>query len=133
MVGPLDKKTVNSPEYYGEGSRKQSILHARLRHQCSSLNSDLYRMNITNHPKCQCESTSWCWIVFTKVTIPLSGRKLKTWHKVFPPSPSQTYIYKVLSVIYQCLHKDTQPFSPTILCYTVKVFKWGYNLLHMEC
>jgi hypothetical protein len=39
---------------YGEGSRKLSILHARLRHQCNSLNSDLYRINITNDPKCQC-------------------------------------------------------------------------------
>ena len=28
-------------------------VHARLRHQCSSLNSDLYRINITNDPKCQ--------------------------------------------------------------------------------
>ena len=48
------KKKLKSPEYYGEGSRKLSILHARLRHQCSSLNSDLYRINITNDPKCQC-------------------------------------------------------------------------------
>ena len=50
----LKKKTVKSPEYYGEGSRKLSILHARLRHQCSSLNSDLYRINITNDLKCLC-------------------------------------------------------------------------------
>jgi hypothetical protein len=50
----LKKKTVKSPEYYGEWSRKLSILHARLRHQCSSLNSDLYPINITNDPKCQC-------------------------------------------------------------------------------
>ena len=50
----LKKKTVKSSEYYGEGSAKLSILHARLRHQCSSLNSDLYRINITNDPKCQC-------------------------------------------------------------------------------
>ena len=48
------KKKLKSPEYYGEGSRKLSILHARLPHQCSSLNSDLYRINITNDPKCQC-------------------------------------------------------------------------------
>ena len=50
----INEKTVKSPEYYGEGSRKQSILHDRLRHQCSSLNSDLYRINITNDRKCQC-------------------------------------------------------------------------------
>jgi hypothetical protein len=50
----IKEKTVKSPEYYDEGSRKLSILHARLRHQCSSLNSDLYRINIINDPKCQC-------------------------------------------------------------------------------
>jgi hypothetical protein len=50
----IKEKTIKSPEYYSEGSRKLSILHARLRHKCSSLNSDLYRINITNDPKCQC-------------------------------------------------------------------------------
>ena len=50
----LKKKTVKSPEYYSEGSRKLSILHARLRHQYRSLNSDLYRISIINDPKCQC-------------------------------------------------------------------------------
>jgi hypothetical protein len=48
------ENTTTSPEYYSEGSRKLSMLHSRLRHQCSSLNSDLYRINITNDPKCQC-------------------------------------------------------------------------------
>jgi hypothetical protein len=53
----LDLNVRNSPNilwYYGERLKKLSILHARLRHQCSSLNSDLYRINITNDPKCQC-------------------------------------------------------------------------------
>jgi hypothetical protein len=49
----IKENTIKSPEYYGEGSRKLSILHARLRHQCSLLNSDLFRINITNDPKCQ--------------------------------------------------------------------------------
>jgi len=50
----IKENTIKSPEYYGEGSRKLSILHARLRHQCSLLNSDLFGMDITNDPKCQC-------------------------------------------------------------------------------
>ena len=51
----INKQTVKSRSIMpGEGSRKLSILHARLPHQCSSLNSDLYRINITNDPKCQC-------------------------------------------------------------------------------
>jgi hypothetical protein len=43
-------------EYCGEWSRKLKIHHARLRHQCSSLNSDLFRINITNDSKWQCGS-----------------------------------------------------------------------------
>jgi hypothetical protein len=50
----IKENTGKFPEYHGEGSRKISILHARLRHQCSSLISDLYRINIINDPKCQC-------------------------------------------------------------------------------
>jgi hypothetical protein len=34
------------------------IFHARLRNQCSSLNSDLFRINITNDSKGQCGSLS---------------------------------------------------------------------------
>jgi hypothetical protein len=37
----IKENTGKFPEYHGEGSRKLSILYARLRHQCSSLNSDL--------------------------------------------------------------------------------------------
>ena len=50
----IKENTLSSPEYYSQGSRKQSILHARLRHQCSSLNADLFRIHITNDPKCRC-------------------------------------------------------------------------------
>jgi len=52
----IKENTGKSPEYYGEGSRKLSILHARLRHQCSSLNSDLYRINNYKWPKV----SMWC-------------------------------------------------------------------------
>ena len=50
----IKENTIKPPEYYSEGFRKQSILHARLRHQCSSLNADLFRINITKDPKCRC-------------------------------------------------------------------------------
>jgi hypothetical protein len=50
----IKENTGKFPEYHGEGSRKLSIFYARLRHQCSSLNSDLYRINIINDPKCHC-------------------------------------------------------------------------------
>jgi hypothetical protein len=41
-------------KYYNEGPRKLSILHTRLRHQCSSLNADLSRIHIINNYKCNC-------------------------------------------------------------------------------
>ena len=46
----IRKRAVRSTECCGEGSRKLGMLHARLQHQCSSLNSDLYRINITDDP-----------------------------------------------------------------------------------
>ena len=47
----IKENIIKSPEYYDEGSRKLSILHARIRHHYSSLNADLFRINITNDPK----------------------------------------------------------------------------------
>ena len=52
----IKENTIKSPEYYGEGSKRLSILHDRLRHQCSSLNSNLFRINITNESKWLCGS-----------------------------------------------------------------------------
>ena len=42
------------PKFYNAGSRKGQILHARLRLECSSLNSDLLRKHIVPSPSCQC-------------------------------------------------------------------------------
>ena len=50
----IKENTSKPPKYYSEGSRKLNILHARLRHECSSLNADLFPINITNDPKCEC-------------------------------------------------------------------------------
>ena len=38
------------------GSRKCNIIHTILRHQCSSLGADLFRIraNIVNDPRCPC-------------------------------------------------------------------------------
>ena len=38
--------------YYLLGSRKCNIIHTRLRHQCSSLGTDLFRANIISDPSC---------------------------------------------------------------------------------
>ena len=43
-----------APKYYGKGPRTLSILHTRLRHQCSSLNEDLSKINVINNTKCRC-------------------------------------------------------------------------------
>ena len=46
----IKENTIKSSEYYGEGTRKLSMLHAKLRHQFSSMNYDLFRINFTNDP-----------------------------------------------------------------------------------
>ena len=40
---------------YMLGSRKCNIIHTRLRHQCSSLGADLFRVNIVNDLSCPYE------------------------------------------------------------------------------
>ena len=42
------------PLYYSYGNRKANILHTRLRNNCSSLKSDLFRCNLTNDCACEC-------------------------------------------------------------------------------
>ena len=43
------------PKYYNAGARKGQVLHAMLRLECSSLNSDLYRKHIVPSLTCQCD------------------------------------------------------------------------------
>ena len=42
------------PNYYNTGTRLGQVLHARLRMECSSLNSHLYHKNIVDSPSCLC-------------------------------------------------------------------------------
>ena len=45
---------TKSPCHFQIGDRKTSIIHRRLRHNCSILNYDLYRSNLVNDPCCRC-------------------------------------------------------------------------------
>ena len=46
-------KTV--PSYFSFGDRYLSVLHARLRNKCSSLNSDLFKSKLVPSASCSCE------------------------------------------------------------------------------
>lgn len=50
----LNRNIKRPPSYFSVGSRIGQILHARLRMECSSLNSDLYRKRIVSTPSCTC-------------------------------------------------------------------------------
>ena len=50
----MNADIYKTPKYYNEGPRKLSILHTRLRQQCSSLNADLSKIHIRNNYKCNC-------------------------------------------------------------------------------
>ena len=52
----LSANIIKLPAYYLCGKRKYNILHTRLRHQCSSLNYDLFRCNLVADPSCRCGS-----------------------------------------------------------------------------
>ncbi|MCG7879605.1 MAG: reverse transcriptase family protein, partial [Candidatus Thiodiazotropha endolucinida] len=50
----LNRNIKKPPKYFNAGSRIGQILHARLRMECSALNSHLYRKNIVPSPSCEC-------------------------------------------------------------------------------
>ena len=43
-------------KYYNNGQRQLNIIHARLRRECSSLNADLYKINLSDTYLCRCGS-----------------------------------------------------------------------------
>ena len=50
----INTNLKSPPKFYNAGTRKGQILRARLRMECSSLNSDLHRKNIVPIPFCRC-------------------------------------------------------------------------------
>ena len=46
------------PAYFLQGNRKLSILHARLRNNCSDLNGDLYLNHLRNDSICACGNSN---------------------------------------------------------------------------
>ena len=50
----LNRDLRAPPKYFNAGSRIGQILQGRLRMECSSLNSDLFRKNIVPNPSCSC-------------------------------------------------------------------------------
>ena len=55
----LNRETLKKvPNYYFDGKRKFSILHARLRNFCSNLNQDLYDNYLRDGPVCSCSSSN---------------------------------------------------------------------------
>jgi len=52
----LRTRFIKHPFHYYVGSRLGQIFHARLRMECSSLNSHLYQKNIVDSPSCVCGS-----------------------------------------------------------------------------
>ena len=50
----LNRDTHPPPKYFNAGTRMGQILHARIRMECSALNSHLYRKNIVPSPSCSC-------------------------------------------------------------------------------
>ena len=46
------------PPHFLVGNRRYNVILTRLRNCCSSLNADLFRVNLTNTPNCSCGSQS---------------------------------------------------------------------------
>ena len=55
----LDQNVIvpQIPKYFYIGDRRLQVLHTRLRTNCSALNQDLFRKNISDTSQCICGST----------------------------------------------------------------------------
>ena len=53
-------QTKTVPSYFSFGDRYLSVLHARLRNKCSSLNSDLFKSNLVPSASCSCGYKNEC-------------------------------------------------------------------------
>ena len=47
--------TSKEPSYYASGNRRLSVLHARIRNNCSNLNLDLFNNFLRPDPTCSCQ------------------------------------------------------------------------------
>ena len=45
---------IRVAKFYNIGDRKTIIIHTKLRHRCSGLIADVYRVNLKNDPRCVC-------------------------------------------------------------------------------
>ena len=52
----LNRDRTHVPKYLYSGNRHVQVLHTRLRTQCSALNHDLFKKNISDTPLCRCGS-----------------------------------------------------------------------------
>ena len=55
------------PPYYIMGNRYSSVMHARLRNNCSRLNNHLFRNRVRDNPLCD-----WCGVVWRRMS-PISS------------------------------------------------------------
>ena len=50
----VTENRIIAPKPFSCGERKYNIIHCKLRHGCSQLNSDLFRVNLKQSPLCEC-------------------------------------------------------------------------------
>ena len=50
----LNNQSNKAPKYLSLGERKYNVIHTQLRHNCSNLNADLFRIKQVPSPLCTC-------------------------------------------------------------------------------
>ena len=77
----LNRDQTHVPKYFYSGKRHVQVLHTRLRTQCSTLNHDLFKNNISDTPLCRCGSVENTYHFFFKCPFYNSVRN-KLLHEV---------------------------------------------------
>ena len=87
--------TNDVPPYYYHGMRYLSIIHTRLRNNCSSLKSDLYNNHVSNTDKCEhCNVVENAGHYFFRCSIYINQRThLFTATRMFHPLNTQLLLF----------------------------------------
>ena len=103
----LDRDNILVPNYYFFGIRKSQIMHVRLRLQCSSLESDLYKNHLSDNDlctSCNTPETAKHYLLHCKKYNNVRAQSLSALNVAVNINPIHTATFAYLSIFYTCVY-----------------------------
>lgn len=84
---PIIYDSIKVPIYFIKGTRKLSILHARIRKNCSDLKSDLFRNHLSADSSCSCGNDNEDALHYFFECVNFNNLRIVMFHKTRPLHP----------------------------------------------